>query len=499
MVLGIALCCLAALLPSLMLFFPNMEEITFAGMLPYFGIMLGIGILVWAGMYLVFRRKGLAAMVAAVWLLVLLNAGRIVPVIHEVYPLVGIKVIGPVVLVFLAAVTFGLSRLKEEFLNDAVKVLCLALAAFIVATAVPQFFRGAETDDDEQAETPPVVNLAPAEGTDRPNIYWIVADEYAGFDELRKYFHYDNTPFYDRLREMGFTVSEYSYNWSSDTFTILRDTLSLNYTSSPGGSKGREKMVTSRDLPLWTLLKDLGYELCEAESTNKFRLVNRMKTEVKDDSPRTEDDKAVANLLLEYSILYRYEEKILQAVAPNLAKAQERVAIMNVFDWAEDPESISSEGPVCTVIYVKCPHKPYYFDRDGNQPPEVEKGEDDKPWYVDQLVFATKHLQKVCENIIAQDPDSIILLQSDHGNRFVANVTRLDQTNVLNAVYFRGKPLEDIVNKNMINTWRTVLRTQFNLDLPDVKEKRLTNEYRRDMRDPEQEDPNEGLIAAPQQ
>ena len=228
MVLGIVLCCMAALLPSLMLFFPNMEEITFAGMLPYFGIMLGIGILAWAGMYLVFRRKGLAAMAAAVWLLVLLNVGRLVPVIHEAYPLVGIKVIGPAVLVFLAAVTFGLSRLKEEFLNDAVKVLCLALAAFIVTTAVPQFFRGAETDEDEEAEAPAVVDLAPAEGTDRPNIYWIVADEYAGFDELRKYFHYDNTPFYDRLREMGFAVSEYSYNWSSDTFTILRDTLCLN-------------------------------------------------------------------------------------------------------------------------------------------------------------------------------------------------------------------------------------------------------------------------------
>ena len=498
MVLGIALCCLAALLPSLMLFFPNMEEITFAGMLPYFGIMLGIGILVWAGMYLVFRRKGLAAMVAAVWLLVLLNAGRIVPAIHEVYPLVGIKVIGPVVLVFLAAVTFGLSRLKEEFLNDAVKVLCLALAAFILTSAVPRFFRS-EKPAEEAETTALKYDLAPAEGTDRPNIYWIISDEYAGLDQLRKYYNYDNSEFYDSLRTLGFTVSDDSYNWYPDTYTVLRDIMSLRYTAGPRTMSGKKGILSETNLPMWNLMRGLGYELYEAESTNKFHLANRLKKEIGDDTPQTADGSTVANLLLQYSILYRYEEKILQAVAPNLAKAQERVAIMNVFDWAEDPESISSEGPVCTVIYVKCPHKPYYFDRDGNQPPEVEKGEDDKPWYVDQLVFATKHLQKVCENIIAQDPDSIILLQSDHGNRFVANVTRLDQTNVLNAVYFRGKPLEDIVNKNMINTWRTVLRTQFNLDLPDVKEKRLTNEYRRDMRDPEQEDPNEGLIAAPQQ
>ena len=132
MVTGIILCCLTALLPALLLFFPNMGEILFGDMLPYFGIMLGIGILAWAVMYLVFRRKGMAAVTAAVWLLVLLNVGRLVPAIQKINPLIGIKVIGPVVLVFLAAVTFGLSRLKEEFLNDAAKVLCLALLVQLV-------------------------------------------------------------------------------------------------------------------------------------------------------------------------------------------------------------------------------------------------------------------------------------------------------------------------------------------------------------------------------
>jgi len=75
MVTGIILCCMAALLPALLLFFPNMGEILLGDMLPYFGIMLGIGILAWAGMYLVFRRKGLASVTAAVWLLVVPRVG----------------------------------------------------------------------------------------------------------------------------------------------------------------------------------------------------------------------------------------------------------------------------------------------------------------------------------------------------------------------------------------------------------------------------------------
>ena len=50
----------------------------------------------------------------------------------------------------------------------------------------------------------------------------------------------------------------------------------------------------------------------------------------------------------------------------------------------------------------------------------------------------------------------------------------------------------------MLNTWIAVLRKQFGLDIPEAEEKRMKNEYRVDQWDPESENPNEGLIAAPQ-
>ena len=99
MVLGLLLCMTAAVLPAAMLYFPNLSEIAFSEMLPYFGAMCGIGALAWAGMYLVTRRKGLAAVAAAAWLLVLLNIGRAVPALQTVFPLAGLKIIAPAVLV----------------------------------------------------------------------------------------------------------------------------------------------------------------------------------------------------------------------------------------------------------------------------------------------------------------------------------------------------------------------------------------------------------------
>ena len=126
-------------------------------------------------------------------------APGLVPVVQDRYPLVGFKVFAPVTLVFLALVTFGLSRVPEGFRTDAVKVAVLALAAFVLATAVPALL-GAREEEKTETVRATEIDITPAEGTDRPNIYWILPDEYAGFDQLNKYYHYDNTPFFDELR-----------------------------------------------------------------------------------------------------------------------------------------------------------------------------------------------------------------------------------------------------------------------------------------------------------
>ena len=491
MIPGIVLCCLAALLPAVMLYFPNMGEIPFTGMLPYFAILAGLGVLAWAVMLLIFRKKGMAALTAAVWILVLMNVGRLVPVVQDRYPLVGFKVFAPVTLVFLALVTFGLSRIPEGFRTDAVKVAVLALAAFVLATAVPALL-GAREEEKTETVRATEIDITPAEGTDRPNIYWILPDEYAGFDQLNKYYHYDNTPFFDELRSRGFTVSEHSYNWLPETFGTLDDIFSLDYIPHASRAIDREKSLANPDFPLWNLLRNLGYDVTEAESKNLFRLRDRLHVRSEEDAPITKDGNAVANLLLQYSLFYRYENEILEVVAPKYAKGSARQVILDVFDWAEKPENLRVDRPTFTMIYFMCPHAPFHFDRDGKEV-TVNSQRDPKAYYLDQLIYTTKRIQKIVDAILEADPDSIIVLQSDHGHRFVKNVTYLDMTNILNAVYFRGRPL-DITGRNGLNTWRLILREQFNLDLPDVEEKRQKNTYRKSYRDPEAEDPNEGLI-----
>lgn len=493
---GIILDVLTALVPPMMLYVPNITELSFSQMLPYFGIMAGLGLLAWAGMYLVTRRrKGLAAIAAALWLAVMLNIGRAIPALHTVFPLAGLKIVLPVTLLILVAATYGLSRLSDEFLGNAVKVAVLAMAAFFLSSAVPAAVNAMNRKEPVTAENP-YVDLTPAENADRPNFYWIVSDEYAGKLEMEKYYHYDISPFFSRLRGMGFTVSENSYNWSTSTYEILRDCMNLNYfAGEKQDTKELRIAVANPDAPLWSLFRSLGYEVCEAETMDKFRLTNRMKFGARDNAPQTEEGDTVAGLLLRYSILYRYENEILDRVLPAESKETEREIVQGFFEWGQNPSSYRADGPTCTILYVKSPHVPYLFREDGSFVPEEHwRDREDKQYYRGQHIYVSEQLGNICETIIRCDPDSVILLQSDHGMRHVANITWLDSTNVLNAVYFRGQPMEEIEGKNGLNTWRAVLRKQFNLDLPELEEPRLANTYRRDYYDPEKEDPNQGLI-----
>ena len=512
MVMSILLSCMAALLPSLLLFFENMQELPITYMLPYFAAMIGLGIILWLIVYLITRKKALSGLIAAASLLLLLNVGRVVPALQSAFPLLGLKVILPVCLIILALIVWGLSKLSEEHQREAVTIVTLGLAALFLASFVTSLINPKKSDDSvetaasENEKTVTVSadegklweypftaeDLLPAEGKDRPNIYWILSDEYAGLDELNKYYHYDNSPFYNDLREMGFTVSDHSHNWRSSTYRIIEDILGFKYHENSDQNL-QKKRIADPDAPLWAMLRNLGYEIYEAESSKKFNLIDRLNGTADDSSPATIEGSAVINLLLRYSILYRYENEIANKLQPltNQGDEKTRKAILSVFEWAENSDNHRPDKPSCTAIYIACPHAPYIFDENGNRlPVEQRRNTIDKQYYLNQLIFFSKHVKKMCEAILAADPNAIIVLQSDHGQRLVPNVTQYDSTNIINAVYFKGESIEEIVGKNGLNTWITVLNRQFGLSIPEVEERYMGNDYRVNQRNPDLEDPN---------
>lgn len=120
--------------------------------------------------------------------------------------------------------------------------------------------------------------------------------------------------------------------------------------------------------------------------------------------------------------------------------------------------------PTVFYSYFRCPHVPFYFRADGS----MRRTEQYYSWrnpnvYIGQLKYMTTHLMHVIDVILNSDPDSVIVIQSDHGMRYKqlkfptkAKKSRNDQYFVLNLVYYRGEIL-NIEGLSPINTLRTVL------------------------------------------
>lgn len=156
--------------------------------------------------------------------------------------------------------------------------------------------------------------------------------------------------------------------------------------------------------------------------------------------------------------------------------------LFQLAELVEHSADYTGEEPTFTMVYTQCPHTPYVVDAEGNPRTTGTNNHVDQYYYLDQLKWMNSVLEKATANILEKDPDSIIILQSDHGSRFPAHVSgcggypELDQAaetptmqNIINCVYNRGEAL-DIDGLSGINTLRTMLNEVFGTELEMLTE-----------------------------
>lgn len=121
------------------------------------------------------------------------------------------------------------------------KILCAVFGGLILlntAVAVPQIIERVQvlrTLAAEQDQQPDQVVQA---GSDMPNVYLLIFDEYANFPQMEEHYDYDNAPLRDVLSEHNFNVSYTSHNESILSATIQANMMSLDYVVDDSNSTG---------------------------------------------------------------------------------------------------------------------------------------------------------------------------------------------------------------------------------------------------------------------
>jgi hypothetical protein len=302
------------------------------------------------------------------------------------------------------AVTIPLTRKQwaQLFLALASPAL-LSLPAVQLVTSAPAAL--ADTGDEPRPVSGAFV--------DRPNIWYFVADGHAGADVLRERGGYDPTPFFEALGEDGFVVAERSRSNYPFTHLSIASALDMEYVyrgveepdSAPFFARlqGENRVVET--------LRSNGYGYVHAYPGfwNGSACGGDEDVCLGDRGPLSETEWALASMtpLLE---VVEADRKSAASLANNNDPARVVPAVL-----ASAPAS-----PYFAFVHLLNPHPPFLYDAECQErdTPLKLSAWGDGPEYGEATECLHRRFEDAIDEILAVDPDAVIILQGDHGPRF---------------------------------------------------------------------------------
>lgn len=439
---------LTGIYPVIFLYCHNVSISKISSLKVPLALMVGLAVVLFAGYYLVTKRalrSGLSASVGLIffhtygWLYTKLLEFNIVQVEH--YTLL------PLVIFCALYAAFFLGKLRAPILRrirDVSLLLLIGLILFNIIPAVPVELKKAQA----HAEKKQVSQAANPARSSYPDIYYLIFDEYAGFDALSGYWHYEGYKGFQKfLEDNGFYVDEHSYSPTHDT--IIEMASRLNMKLYPKSASPSDLFGAISDNKVMQILKSYGYTTVVFDGP---KMAYVTKTPITADYNFTLDpNEAAVNISDEFSILF-YNQTMLR-VFSNFYESRDTSTIMlrrmtklsleKVTDLAEVP------SPKFVYMHVMLPHLPILYDENGLT---VDiKNKLNWNYYLGQHKYTTKLIQSLISTLLSQsDPNHppVIVLQSDHGARNLENksgdgVNLMNypdeyKRNIINALYLPG-------------------------------------------------------------
>ncbi len=322
------------------------------------------------------------------------------------------------------------------------------------------------TDYIKTAKIPDSIN--------KPDIYITILDEYAGKQQLSEGYNYDNSPFINNLLQRGFQVSDGSisnYNatiYSTSSLFSAQFMDSAHVANSAMGFNHSRKLIN--DNPIISFFENNGYQFY---NQSIFRVRDQASPNVEGFVPSKTDVITQATLLsrlrkdvflniaTRYNIDWYLKKEKYAAGKNNKMAADETLAISNM----------ESSKPKIVYTHLLMPHYPYYNDSTGRELTfsELKKQQfNDKNAYLSYLKYTNKVVLSYLDSLLANTKkQAIIILLSDHGNRYLPNEKeKLLYSNLL-SIYTPPTVsflLADSVSN--VNVFPLLLNNMFHFNLP---------------------------------
>jgi hypothetical protein len=313
----------------------------------------------------------------------------------------------------------------------------------------------------------------------RPDVYFILLDEYAGNKELKELFSFDNSAFLGRLDSLGFrTIDSSKSNYNYTPFS-LASLLNMEYLQLSGTNRAQPDLTYC-----YESIRD--NKLLQFLGSNGYAFYNYSVFDFKGQPARVRETLLPANtrLITAQTFLHRFDKEIRFNLVSRW-KSKKNLEIItyankhnnkNIYDLTWKIAGQKSDKPKFVYTHLMMPHYPYYFDREGKEQPFeklLEGNQVNQQGYIEYLQYSNKKIQELVTYILqASARPPIIILMGDHGFRHF-------EKPVANEYYFLNLASIHLPSRNYsqfydsltgVNLFRTILNTEFGQRLPLLKD-----------------------------
>ena len=326
-------------------------------------------------------------------------------------------------------------------------VLIFSITSFSVTTA----------DDNSFANLSDIpVQISDVEN--KPNIYFIILDEYAGSIQLKNDFNFDNSNFSIELEKRDFFVGNESFSNYPNTSLSVPSIMNMIYFDFIPDKLGKdsknirvvEKMINENNV--MKILQANGYKITTLDGVvgripNTYLADITLCSSIFDINP---------DIRKNFALVYVPIVGLQELVFSEVIRSKLECSFSALIDFNED-----TKNPDFVVAHLRFPHSPYIYDSFGNSVSINDRG--DKNAYLEQLKFANKKTLEIIDSIQERSSENIIIVISDHGYRPYINWENptiddyIRGFNILAAYYLPGEEKHEKIAP--VNIFRTIFNS----------------------------------------
>jgi len=340
-------------------------------------------------------------------------------------------------------------------------VLIFSITSFSITTA----------DDNSFANLSDIpVQISDVEN--KPNIYFIILDEYAGSIQLKNDFNFDNSNFSIELEKRDFFVGNESFsNYPNTSLSVpsIMNMIYLDFIPDKLGKDSKnirvvEKMINENNV--MKILQANDYKITTLDGVvgripNTYLADITLCSSIFDINP---------DIRKNFALVYVPIVGLQELVFSEVIRSKLECSFSALIDFNEDPKN-----PDFVVAHLRFPHSPFIYDSLGNSVSINDIG--DKNAYLEQLKFANKKTLEIIDSIQERSSENIIIIISDHGYRYYINWENptvddyIRGFNNLAAYYLPGEEKHETIA--LVNIFRTIFNSYLEMNYEILDDRQI--------------------------